>query len=42
MQKDSYNTCLSAIKQQKALKILNIKLKKTLGKKLKVRMGINT
>ena len=42
MQKDSYNTCLSAIKQQKALKILNIKLKKTLWKALKVRMWINT
>ncbi len=42
MQKDSYNTCLSAIKQQKALKILNIKLRKTLGRELRVRMWINT
>jgi len=42
MQKDSYDTCLSAIKQQKALKILNIKFKKTLWQEVKVRIGINT
>lgn len=42
MQKDSYDCCLSAIKQQKALKILNIKFRKTLGQEIEVRMGINT
>lgn len=42
MQKDSYDTCLSALKQQKALRILNIKFKKTLGQEIRVRMGINT
>ena len=42
MQKDSYNCCMSAIKQQKALRILNIKFKKTLNQEITVRMWIHT
>lgn len=42
MQKDSYDACLSAVKQQKALQVLNVKFKKTIWTTLKVRIWINT
>ena len=39
--KNSYDACISALKQQKALKILNIKFNKIFWRDIKVRIWIN-